>query len=102
MDIGQLTAIASTLSPLVMAVIAILAFWRGEIVSQRVVESIVAKTTERVLTACKSDSEQVVAEISARIVSAIDALLEEHEARIIRELDRSGKGTGPLLPRRHL
>jgi len=101
MDISAIANLAGSLSPLVMAVIAIIAFWRGEIVSQRVVESIIVKVTEQVLASCKSENEQVVAEISARIMNAFSGLLDEHEQRIIRELDRK-PGTGNLIPRRHL
>ena len=101
MDIAEIVALTSNLSPLVLAIIAIVIFYRGGVVPQTVVESIVVQTTTRVLAACAKDNEHVVAEISARIVAAIDAMLDEHEQRILRELDRKPV-TGPLNTRRHL
>ena len=99
METLELITAVGNLSPYALLLIGLLAMYRGWVVPAPVIESLVAKTTERVLESCQRDSDQTVAEISARIISSIDDMLTQHEQRILREFDRK-PDTGPL--RRHL
>lgn len=96
MDIAELANIAGSLSPFVLALIAILAFYKGWVIPQSVVKSIVADTVEMAHKRTQGDCEKVVTDIAGRIIASTNQLLEDHERRIIRELDRKASGRGDI------
>jgi hypothetical protein len=99
-ELLELIAKLGGLSPYALLLLALIAYQRGWVVSAATVESIVAQTTERILQSCQRDNEKTVAEISARIIAAVDEMLTTHEHRVLREFDRK-PDTGPLR-RQHL
>ena len=88
MNISEIAAIVADLSPFVLALIAIVAFYRGWVIPQSVVASIVAETVDKVQARTQSSNDKVIVDVSARIIAAVDEMLKEHESRILRELDR--------------
>jgi hypothetical protein len=98
MTLIEILSAFGNLSPYALLLIAVVAYQQGWIVSAATVDKIVASTVKQVLAACERDNETVVAQISARIIASIDAMLTEHEVRILREFDR----TNSTPPRRYL
>ena len=78
---------AGILSPFVMTVIAIVAFYKGWVIPASVVKAIVADTVTSVMAATARDTDKVVAELSVRIIAAFEARFEKHEDTLLREMD---------------
>ncbi|MGC9395394.1 MAG: hypothetical protein ACP5J4_11120 [Anaerolineae bacterium] len=97
MNITELADIAGSLSPFVLALIAILAFYNGWVIPQSVVKSIVADTVEMVYKRTQADCDRIVADIAGRIITSTNQLLEDHERHIVREFDRRATGRGSHL-----
>jgi hypothetical protein len=97
MDIAELAGIVGSLSPFVLAIIAIIAFYKGWVIPQSVVKSIVADTVEMVHKRTQADCDKIVADIAGRIIASTNQLLEDHERRIIREFDRKATARGGHL-----
>ena len=91
MDIENIIAVSDALTPYVLLLIAVVAYTKGWIVPKNVVKSIVSETVKAVLSNMKEENEAVMAGFSARVIAAIDDLLNKHEENIKREFDRKGR-----------